>query len=211
LFLNFLRKWPKIGAFFGASPYELKRFEYTQPMVRVEDAQIVVESYPFEPSIAFPCKIIKASEIRAYCRNSIPTALIVANELIFLSVNCKTALEAFVQMHQLHVLESLGNWDWITEPFLDTEFSPEAQMATLRLLSERGIAKEETARLRAEIAPTLIKYNFDTMLWEWAHLGLFDVLLAMRAQYNGMQYAEFYHRAIEVEMRGWWEVRGDNG
>jgi hypothetical protein len=114
-------------------------------------------------------------------------------------------------MHQLHVLESLGNWDWITEPFLDTEFSPEAQMATLRLLSERGIAKEETARLRAEIAPTLIKYNFDTMLWEWAHLGLFDVLLAMRAQYNGMQYAEFYHRAIEVEMRGWWEVRGDNG
>jgi hypothetical protein len=26
-----------------------------------------------------------------------------------------------------------------------------------------------------------------------------------------MQYVEFYHRAIEVEMRGWWEVRGDNG
>ncbi len=199
---NLLKKWPKIGAFFGSSPYELNHFKYTLPQVNIEDSRIVVESYPFEPSLAFPSRSIHASEVRAFCPNSIPPAIVVEHEWIFLPNDCKTALEAFAQHHQIHICASIGNWDWIAEEFLDTEFSPEAQARTLQLLAERGIPPETTARLRAEIGPTMMKYNFDTMHWEWVHLGLFDVLLAMRASYNGKQYADFYHKAMEVEMRG---------
>ncbi|MFJ8958640.1 hypothetical protein ACIRG5_04575 [Lentzea sp. NPDC102401] len=48
------------------------------------------------------------------------------------------------------------------EPFLDTSFSA-AQIAAIR----------------ARLTPLMRAYNFDSMLWDWTHLGLYDLLRAL--------------------------------
>ena len=45
----------------------------------------------------------------------------------------------------------------------------------------------------------MLKYNFDTMLWEWISLGLPDVLQAMRVKYSDEEFEEFYKRAMTIE------------
>lgn len=69
------------------------------------------------------------------------------------------------------------------------------------LLSENGISNEEVKNIRNEVKNQMIKYNFDTMLWEWGGLGLEDVLAAMRAKYNDKKFSEFYKRAMEIRFR----------
>jgi len=46
----------------------------------------------------------------------------------------------------------------------------------------------------------MLKYNFDTMLWEWCFLGTLDVLSAMRTKYKKEQYKEFYERVMKIAL-----------
>lgn len=39
------------------------------------------------------------------------------------------------------------------------------------------------------------------MLWDWNGLGLPDVLGAMRVKYTKEEFAEFYKRAMEIQLR----------
>ncbi|WP_417602277.1 hypothetical protein [Owenweeksia hongkongensis] len=47
----------------------------------------------------------------------------------------------------------------------------------------------------------MLKYNFDTMLWEWGGLDLSDVLAAMRVKYNDEDFGNFYKQAMEIQLR----------
>jgi len=47
----------------------------------------------------------------------------------------------------------------------------------------------------------MIKYNFDTMLWEWVDLDLFDVLRAMRVKYDAAEFNKFYWEAMRIALR----------
>jgi hypothetical protein len=93
------------------------------------------------------------------------------------------------------------NWDWLLEPYVDTEYTDEIDLRLTDLLSKNGIYKEEIDIIRDEVKEQMFKYNFDTMLWEWGGLGLSDVLAAMRVKYNKEQFANFYDRAMEIQLR----------
>jgi hypothetical protein len=64
------------------------------------------------------------------------------------------------------------------EPFLDTWFDPEDQPTTVNRLREAGLSDEEVVGIRQRRTPLMHACNFDSMLWEWVNLGLFDLLNA---------------------------------
>ncbi len=97
------------------------------------------------------------------------------------------------------MIEHSWNWDWILEPYLDTEFTKEKEQKVQARLLENGFEKQEINQIRAEIGKQMYKYN--AILWDWCSLGLHDVLSAMRAKYNHQDFSDFYKRAIAIDKR----------
>lgn len=165
------------------------------------DDEILISDYPFKPSIAFPNKLIKAKEIDSMSIDFGVCKIYVANDIVFVSAEKREQLKTFAENNKIELSKHSWNWDWILEPYLDTEFTKEDEQRVSERLSENGIKKPEIDKLRAEVGKQMYRYNFYTMLWEWRSLGLSDVLSAMRAKYNENEFRDFYKRAIEIDKR----------
>jgi hypothetical protein len=115
-----------------------------------------------------------------------------------LSAEKKTELENFATKNNIKTVERPMIWEWILEPFLDTEFTPETDQRLTNLLENYGLTVDKVKTLRAEVETQMLKYNFDTMLWEWGGLGASDVLRAMRTKYNKDEFKDFYKRVMTI-------------
>lgn len=192
----------KIGNFFGASVKELSGFVCGIGKSKILENDILIEGYPFEPSSVFPKRLVSHQKIAEVHLDNYPPTMQIGNELVFIERTKIEQLEDFAIRHNVKLVKRNSNWDWITEPFLDTEFTPEQQAKTIELLVKNGFTETEILDLREEIREQMFKYNFDTMLWEWNCLGLSDVLSAMRVKYDRPAFEVFYWKAMEIEMRG---------
>ncbi len=195
------KKKNKTGSFFKSTPRELKAFLCGIGESEIKEHTIRIYNYPFEPATVFPEKEIKAEDITEIHLDQYPPTLMIGTELIFISREYADELEAFAKRNQIDLIKRASNWTWITEPFLDTEFNDEQKARTLDILKENGFSEKEVKALREEVGEQMYKYNFDTMLWEWVHLGLSDVLAAMRPCLDIKAFESFYWRAMEIEQR----------
>lgn len=94
------------------------------------------------------------------------------------------------------------NWSLLSEEFLDCEPSSVEIERTIQALTRNGFTAEDIRYIRSEVKAQMKAYNFDSMLLESNHLSIFDVLCAMTGAYsNPKDYASFYWRAMEIEMR----------
>ncbi|MFV0482001.1 MAG: hypothetical protein ACK5LP_08450 [Campylobacteraceae bacterium] len=168
--------------------------------VKIYEDFIVIESYPFEPSVAYKQTIFKAFEIENVDINYTPSTIKVENDLIFIPAFLREELKTFAQNNKISIIKRELIWDFILEPFLDTEFSEEQKEKTFKYLNGFGLDKNAVQSLRDEVSSQMYKYNFDTMLWEWINLSLFDVLSAMRAKYDKKDFKEFYQKAIRLAL-----------
>jgi len=164
-------------------------------------ATIKIKNYPFKPSIVYPNRIIHASEIDSISWESHPPLIRINDECIIVSREYSDELKHFCIHNNIKTFKANSNWEWILEPYLDTEYTEETNTRLNKLLSENGISNEEVMNLRKEVKEQMLIYNFDTMLWEWISLGLADVLAAMRAKYSDEQFEDFYMRAMEIQLR----------
>ncbi|MBN8678954.1 MAG: hypothetical protein J0M29_12070 [Chitinophagales bacterium] len=183
---------------FSASKQEVKEMLVSLGQVEIGGDFIKIENYPFEPSIAFRQSIIKAEHIEDIDCKSYPATLRVGDDLIFLSRENIEELEAFAKRNKIELVERPPIWGWILEPFLDTEFTAEANEATIKLLNSYGLTTDQIRSLRAEVETQMLKYNFDTMLWEWGGFDASDVLRAMRTKYKKDQFEDFYKRVMQI-------------
>lgn len=167
----------------------------------IRESSIVITNYPFEPSIAYPEKLIGAAEINSICVDFGPAKIKIGDDIIFVTAESKEELKKFAERNKIKLSKPSWNWDWILEPYLDTELTEETKNNSTKRLSDNGIDPNEVAILRAEVGSQMYTYNFDTMLWDWASLGLCDVLSAMRVKYNKEKFREFYRKAMEIENR----------
>ena len=167
----------------------------------IRESEIVITKYPFEPSIAYPTAILSAKDIDCMSVDFTVCKVHVKNDIIFISSELKEKLKQFADTNNIRLIPQNWNWDWILEPYLDTEFTKENEQRALERLLENGFTTNEVDTIRAEVKNQMYAYNFDTMLWDWCSLGLSDVLSAMRAKYSKEQFCEFYKRALEIEMR----------
>ncbi|MEO8235385.1 MAG: hypothetical protein ABI549_08230 [Flavobacterium sp.] len=199
--LNFIKKNPRKGAFYNSSEFELENFICGIGKSKFNDKIIIIDDYPFLPSFVNYKKQIEACDINAICYKSFPPLLKVKNELIFIAKDKHEELKMFAERNNIDIFKSSGNWDMILEPYLDTEFTEENNSRIYKRLNENGLTNSEIDKIREEVEEQMLKYNFDTMLWEWVNLGLSDVLAAMRVKYDKLKFQEFYFKAMEIELR----------
>jgi hypothetical protein len=185
---------------FSTSKKEVNDLLVSSGQLRFESDYLEIDGYPFQPSIAYgqtkiPSDIIDEIDIESY-----PPTIKVNNELIFLTSEKRDELKEFAHRHNLKAVKRPDIWGWILAPFLDTEFTKETDERLSGLLNEYGLTEEIVNSIRKEIKTQMLKYNFDTMLWEWGGLGAEDVLKAMRTKYNEEDFKEFYDKVMKLAL-----------
>jgi len=151
---------------FSTSKSEVKELLVSMGQLTIGDDFLKIENYPFEPSVAYRQTIFTTNQIENIDLKSYPPTFKVGKELIFLTSEKKVELEEFAIKNNIKTVERPWIWDWILEPFLDTEFTNETDQRLTRLLESYGLKKEQVKSLRKEVETQMLKYNFDTMLWE---------------------------------------------
>lgn len=168
--------------------------------VTIGDDFLNIGHYPFEPSAAFGQITLHASQMDDLDVTSAPPTIRMGNELIFLTAEKRSELRDFASRNNVTTVERPMIWEWILEPFLDTEYSAETDRRLAGFLENYGLSVEYVQSLRSEVEKAMLRYNFDTLLWEWCSLGACDVLLAMQAYYPREKFGAFYHRAMAVAL-----------
>ncbi len=185
---------------FSTSKSEVNELLVSMGQLTIGDDFLKIENYPFEPSTAFRQTKFICNQIDDIDFKSHPPTIRIKDELIFLPAENKAELEEFAIKNNIKTVERPMIWEWILEPFLDTEFTAETDQRLRTLLESFGLTTDRVKSLRAEVKTQMLKYNFDTMLWEWGGLDASDVLRAMRTKYNMEEFADFYNRVMGIAL-----------
>ncbi|HLR24499.1 MAG TPA: hypothetical protein VK112_01445 [Fodinibius sp.] len=188
------------GAMFDTPQEEINEMLVSMGPLTIGDDSLTIQNYPFEPSIAYQQAIFRAAEIEDIDIKSSPPTIKINNELIFLDAGKKDELQKFATTNNIKTVERPPIWAWILEPFLDTEFTAETDRRLTKLLAEYSLTTDQVKMLREEVKTQMLKYNFDTMIWEWVSLGTLDVLKAMRPKYDKEQFNDFYQRVMKIAL-----------
>jgi hypothetical protein len=189
------------GAFFGSTEAELKAFFVNLGKVEFGINSLTFRNYPFDNSVISVSSQITSKDVISICIKSAPPTIKVDNELIFISAKYKSELAAFAARNKIPLSDRVEIWDWILEPFLDTEFTDEDKGRLYDLLEKYKLDKQTVDNIRETVKEQMMKYNFDTMLWEWVKFGALDVLQAMRPKLNAGDFALFYKQVMEIALR----------
>ncbi|MGP4014856.1 hypothetical protein [Saccharopolyspora sp. 5N708] len=135
--------------------------------------------YDFPGATVHPTGTLTPAQIRdADWKTWPPEIRTTLGETLFVPHAQQQALEQFCQRNNIPRKHRPDTWSDLLEPFLDTWFDPEYERATDNRLREAGLSQEEVTEIRQRLTPLMEAYNFDSMLWEWVDLGLFDLLSA---------------------------------
>ena len=187
----------------------MKKIIYT-----VYNNAIEFSEYPFKCSGVYKNKILMAADIiEATDKFFAPAAIRTRNgELIFVPFQAEKddedqKLPSFYANNHIPIRKVTNIWGIINDPFLDTVHSEEFIEKGYALLENHGISRVECDALRQEVAARMLAYN--GILWEWVHLGLYDVLCASLGYLSGEKYRlsdkefeEFYWRAMGIALKG---------
>ncbi|MCM5530636.1 hypothetical protein [Parasegetibacter sp. NRK P23] len=197
---NISKKSNDSWTMFSTSKAERKGLLVSMGEITIGDDFLKIENYPFEPSIAYKQNIFKANQIDDIDVKSYPPTFRIGNEIVFLESDKKEILEVFAAKNGVKTVERSWIWGWILEPFLDTEYTAETDQRLTKLLESHGLTAGQVKSIRAEVETQMLKYNFDTMLWEWGGFDASDVLKAMRTKYKKDEYEDFYRRVMEIAL-----------
>ena len=185
---------------FGSTDEEIKQFFLDWGQAIISDATMTIHNYPFAPSIVFGGKTFGASDIKSIDLESAPPTLQIGNELIFISAEHKDKLKQFTTQNKIPTIQQPPIWSWILEPFLDTEFTSEHELRLNNLLAQYGLTESEIAAIRNRVREQMMKYNFDTMLWNWTDFNAIDVLFAMRPKLTESEFKDFYAEVMKIAL-----------
>lgn len=173
----------------------------TRWRIHFESGALVLEGYPF-PRGGRPARI-PAEALGEVCVGWFPpTVRTREGEYLFVPAEQASALADFASQHGIPFVQRNDVWSLILEEFLDTEFPPELQEGTLRLLESNGVSRAETKAMRERVGKRMLALTVAT--WEWQHYGLYDVLSVMRpfTFTTGSSFSRFYEEAMRLADRG---------
>jgi hypothetical protein len=178
--------------------------------VEFRENGIAFHSYSFAPASVYPDGVLSYGAVREVLPGMWPPELrTLSGEVLFVSATQKDQLLAAATQHAMPIVARVDVWALILEPFLDTEFDQHEQQRTLSLLEESGVSRELCETLRQEFGPAMYHYNFATFLWEWVHLGLYDLFSALISVpvnllpwRQGRSFTTFYWEAMRIASGG---------
>ena len=134
-----------------------------------------------------------------------PEIRTIDGETLFVSAEQRATFVEAIGDKSLKVVKRPDIWSMILEPFLDTEFTAEQKEMTLIRLTEFGMSRDEVDKARNEVEAPVLSCNWP--VGQWCHLGLFDVLHAVRSsltitslakRISPKRYAQFYWNAMQT-------------
>jgi len=138
--------------------------------------------YDFCGATVHPAGIVTSERMRDADWKAVkPEIRTTFGETLFLPGAQRSELERFCVRNGVTRRSRFDVWGDLLEPFLDTWFAPEQERATLTRLHEAGFSAREVTEIRRRLTPLMHAYNFDAMVWEWAYLGLWNLLNAANA------------------------------
>ena len=164
------------------------------------------KEYPYAPSKVYPNGRLRVVDIVEIGLSAAPPEIRTkAAEALFVSAEQRDALQNWASEYLIPCVTRVDVWDLLLEPFLDTEFSAADLLRTEAALAKCGIGEEECKSIRKRVEKAMMAYNFDSMLWDWVHLGLPDLLDAHLGKLSGGKHrlsAEkfecFYWEAMRI-------------
>ncbi|KAB8142222.1 hypothetical protein F8S13_14615 [Chloroflexia bacterium SDU3-3] len=147
--------------------------------ITITESGIQFAHYPFQPASVYPDGLLAWADVREVVIQAFPPEVRTRQgEVLFVEKASEAELVDAALQRGLPCVRRVDVWSLLLDPFLDTEFDDAVKAGTARTLAECGIAPDEQEAIRARFSALMISYNFDTMLWEWVHLGLYDLLYA---------------------------------
>lgn len=173
---------------------------------RFDATGVEFSAYPYPPASVYPSGTLPYAQIREVILIAAPPEIrTLDGEVLFLHAGQKDQLRAAAERHGLRLASRVDVWALILEPFLDTEFDAAHQAHTLAALAANGVDGPMCEALRQRLAGAMVAYNFASGLWDWTHLGLVDVLDALRGELSGAihrlseaDFAAFYWQAMQI-------------
>lgn len=148
------------------------------PVTYAKDG-IHIQAYPFAPASVYPSAIVPWADIQACLPDRAPPEIwTTRGDILFIPAHQRDDLRVAATHHHIPNAHAIDTWALILEPFLDTTFDTNDQERTRALLAQAGIDEHTCQALRERFGKLMLAYNFDTGLWDWVHLGLYDLLNA---------------------------------
>lgn len=179
-------------------------------MIKFHNDYVEFIGYPFTAASIFPNGSIHKDNIKEILLDQFPPEIrTFGGEILFIEAVHKERLKVFAQNNNIPLVKRVDVWSLILEEFLDTEFSEEDKEKVFRILDESGVNREEVISIRKSLQELMIAYNFKSMLWEWLHLGLYDLLNAYsgklvedKYKLNIEEFREIYWKAMKLGNKG---------
>ena len=175
--------------------------------VRFLPRGIAFDRYPYPGARVHPRGVVPWAAVLEVDPEATPPEVRIAGETLFVSAELRGRLSWDAAAHALPVVRRVDVWGMLLEPFLDTELDDGLRESTLSALEVNGVGRAEAERIRRHVTFPMLHHN--ARLWEWAHLGLWDLLEAHRNVWvrlvRGLtpgRYRDFYGWAMEIAARG---------
>ena len=164
------------------------------------EERIELPSYPF-PLVSIPSgSMLHFDLIRDVdLSKSPPEFRLKSGEILFVSAEQKRELEDFAAKFGIPRVQRYDVWADLLLPFLDTQLPAADQEKALRRLQDQGFSLNEISSIRDLVKKPVLLYN--SVVWEWVHLGLYDVLEAVRKNASPQGFQEFYWYAMCIANR----------
>jgi predicted metal-dependent HD superfamily phosphohydrolase len=171
---------------------------FHQKQIEFRDGTINLASVAEEP-------FLDASDIGEVRLDRWPPEIVTKHgEVLFIQRQNRKHLDLFARINGIARVERMDVWSLITEPYLDTQFSSVDSNRTLTLLRESGFLPTEINEIREKIASRMMSYN--SIAWEWMHLGHADVLTAFgmydRRHSHDIAQKDLYDEFNAISNRG---------
>ena len=168
------------------------------PEVVFTGTALRISGYPFEPSLAYPSRDIVPDEVREIVLGYPSELRLKQGDIVFVKAAGKEALPDFANRYGIPIVKRWATWEELLDPFRDTWEEQAVIDRQFERLAARGLDPEQVNRIRREVGPAMVAYNFGSGLWEWVSLGLYDVLTAQKASLSRKDFRDFYERAMRI-------------
>lgn len=177
--------------------------------VDFSESGIAFAQYPYPAASLAATGKVAWSHVVSIDSTATPPEIRVLGEILFVPAPMREALVEWSVRHCVAHVRHIDVWALLLEPYLDTAFTDDDADRTLRVLEANGVTNTEVAQVRTEVGICMRRYNLESGLWDWCHLGLLDLLEAHRGVLTGEScrldddaFRRFYRRAMELALRG---------
>ena len=146
--------------------------------VTIGERGISWTGYPFREASVYPNGAIRWSDVRDFDAGALPPEVRTKRgETLFIPGDNKALFTERATKAGVPEVIREDVWSYLLDPFLDTQHSPKWIENSSRRLRACGISERHTERIRRLFGPMTLAYN--SLLWEWCHFGLYDLLRAV--------------------------------